>query len=89
MMRKNLEKYKAIWAKIEDIKNIELNTLPVYDAKYIKTKIRIYDDKVCIKFHGLKVAEDYRELEFFTFISIDSLLVLDSNYIQTIVLKKL
>ena len=26
---KLLEKYKAIWTKIEDLKNIELNALPV------------------------------------------------------------
>ena len=32
---KLLEKYKAIWTKIEDLKNIELNTLPVYDGRYI------------------------------------------------------
>ena len=32
-----LEKYKAIWTKIEDFKNIELNALPVYDNRYIKT----------------------------------------------------
>ena len=37
---KLLEKYKTIWTKIEDSKNIELNALPVYDNRYIKTKIR-------------------------------------------------
>ena len=31
---------------IEDLKNIELNVLPVYDDRYIKTKIRRYGDKV-------------------------------------------
>ena len=41
---KLLEKYKAIWTKIDDLKNIELNTLPVYDDRYIKTKIRTYGD---------------------------------------------
>ena len=41
---KLLEKYKAIWTKIDDLKNIELNTLPVYDDRYIKTKIRTYSD---------------------------------------------
>ena len=30
---KLLEKYKAIWTKIEDFKNIELNSLPVYDDR--------------------------------------------------------
>ena len=32
---KLLEKKKAIWTKIEDLKNIELNVLPVYDNRYI------------------------------------------------------
>ena len=35
---KLLEKYKTIWTKIEDLKNIELNVLPVYDDRYLKTK---------------------------------------------------
>ena len=30
-----LEKYKSIWTKIENIRNIELNALPVYDDKCI------------------------------------------------------
>ena len=29
--KKILEKYKAVWNKIEDLKNIELNALLVYD----------------------------------------------------------
>ena len=37
---KLLEKYKAIWTEIEELKNIELYALPVYDDRYIKTKIR-------------------------------------------------
>ena len=34
---KLLQKYKTIWTKIKDLKNIELNALPVYDNGYIKT----------------------------------------------------
>ena len=30
-----LEKYKSIWIKIENLRNIELNALPVYDDKCI------------------------------------------------------
>ena len=30
-----LEKYKSIWTKIEYLRNIELNALPVYDDKCI------------------------------------------------------
>ena len=50
--QKLLEKYKAIWMKIEDLKNIKLNALPVYDDRYIKNKIRTYGDKVYTNFRG-------------------------------------
>ena len=52
---KLLEKYKAIWNKIGDFKNIELNTLPVYGDRYIKIKIRTYGDKVYTNVLGLHV----------------------------------
>ena len=60
---KLIEKYKVIWTKIEDLKNIELNVLPVYDDRYIKTKIGTYGDKVYINFHGLNVPEVYIECQ--------------------------
>ena len=47
---KLLEKYKAILTTIEDLKNIELNALPVYDDRYIKTKITTYGNKVYTSF---------------------------------------
>ena len=31
---KLLKKYKTIWTKIENLKNNELNALPVYDNRY-------------------------------------------------------
>ena len=40
--KKLLEKCKATWSKIEDLKKIQLNALPVYGDTYIKTKIRTY-----------------------------------------------
>ena len=77
---KLLEKYRAICANIEDLKNIKLNALPVYDDRYIKTKIRTYGDKVYTNVRGLSVLEDDIECEPFTVISIDSLLVYDNKY---------
>ena len=55
---KLLKKYKCIWAKIEDLKYIELNYLPVYDRRYMKTKTRTYGEKVYTNFHGLNVPKD-------------------------------
>ena len=82
---KLLEKYQAIQTKIEDLKNIKLNALPVYDVRYIKTKIRTFSDKIYTNVCGLNVPEDDMECESFTIISIDSLLVYNKkNYLQSI-----
>ena len=48
-----LEKYKTIWTKIEDLENIELNALTVYDDRYIKTKIKTYVNKAYTNFRCL------------------------------------
>ena len=71
------------WSKIEYLKNIELNTLPVYDDRCIKTKVKTYHNKVHFKIRGLNVSQDDIEGESFTVISIDSLLVYeDKCYLQ-------
>ena len=43
---KPLGKFKTIYTKIKDLKNIELDGLPVYAKRCITTKIKIYEDKV-------------------------------------------
>ena len=74
---KLLEKYRAIWTKIECLKNIKLK---VYDDRCIKTKIRTFTDKVYANFCDLNMPEDDIEYESFTVISIDYLLVYKSKY---------
>ena len=77
---KLLENYKTIWTKIEGLQNIELNALPGYDHRYLKTKIRTYGNKVYTNFHGLDLPEGGVECESFIIISIDSLLGHASKY---------
>ena len=72
---KLLIKYKATWTKTEDLENIKLKDLPVYDDRYMKIKVRTFGDKVYTNFHGLNVPEDDTECESFSVISIDSLLI--------------
>ena len=52
-------------------RSIKLNALPIYDDRYIYTKIRTHDDKVYTNFCGLNVPEDGVECEPFTTSSID------------------
>ena len=51
------EKYKTIWTKIKDLKNTEMDAVPVYDDKHIKIKIT-YGEKVYANFCRLDVPED-------------------------------
>ena len=62
------------------MKNIELNVLPVYDSRYIKTKIKTCGDKVYTNFRALNVLEDDIECKSFTVISINSLIVYENKY---------
>ena len=39
------------------LKNIEFNMSPVYDDRYIKSKIKTYGDNICTNFSGLNVSE--------------------------------
>ena len=85
---KLLEKYESIPTKIEELEDIELNALPVYDDRYIKPKIRAYGEKVYIKFRGLNVAENDIECKSFTVISIDFLRAYESKYYLQVYLDK-
>ena len=84
--KKLSEKYKVIWTKIEDLKSIKLNTLPVYGYSCIKSKIRRFGDKAYTDVRGLNVLEDDIECEYFTVISIDSFLVYDKKYYMQVYL---
>ena len=77
---KLLDKCKTIGTKIKDLKTIELNALSVYDDRYIKTKIRTHDANLYTNFCGLNVPKYAMECEYFSVISIDSLLVYESKY---------
>ena len=59
------EKYKAIRNKIEALKIIKFNALPVYDDRYIKPKIRAYGNEVYTNFRELNLPKDYINCEPF------------------------
>ena len=45
-----LKKYFEIWNKIKSLIKKEFNSEPVYNDKYIKTKMKIYNDRVYTNF---------------------------------------
>ena len=55
---KLLKKYNKIWEKIGNLMNIEFDSDPAYsdNDKYIKTKIKMYEDRVNTNFQVKKVS---------------------------------
>ena len=43
-------KYNNIWEKVKKLLGVELESQPVYYEKYIKTRVKTFDDKVITKF---------------------------------------
>ena len=57
---KLLKKYNKILEKISNLMNIEFDSESVYgdNDKYIKTKIKMYEDRVNTNFQGKKVSKE-------------------------------
>ena len=72
---KILKKYLKIWNKIKSLIKKELNSEPVYNDKYIKTKIKIYNDKVYTNFQHNKIPKDNEYCACLSVILLDSIFV--------------
>ena len=57
---KLLKTYNKIWEIISNLLNIEFDSEPVYgdNGKYIKTNIKIYEDRVNTNFQGKEVPKE-------------------------------
>ena len=56
--KKLLNKYNKIWEKVEELLNVKFESKPIYgeDDKYIKAKIKSYQDKLNTNFQGKKTS---------------------------------
>ena len=62
------------------MQSTEKNFLPVYNDRYIKSKIRTYSKNVFTNFCGSNVPEDGAKCESFTITSFDSSLAYENKY---------
>ena len=81
-----LKKYKKIWNKISNLLKKGFNSELVYDNKYIKTKIKIYDNKTKTDFYSNKIPEDNEYCTYLSVILLDSVVKIDDNYYPQIFL---
>ena len=68
---KLLKKYNKIWEKIRNLLNIEFDSEPVYgdNDKYIKTKIKMYEDRVNTNVQGKNVLTENASYKCLSLIS--------------------
>ena len=70
-----LKKYSDIWNKIKSLIKKEFNSEPVYNDKYIKTKIKIYNNRVYTNFQHNKIPKDNEYCACLSVILLDSIFV--------------
>ena len=69
-----LNKYNEIWNKIKKTLNTKFHTIPVYDEKYIKAKVRKYNGAIKTNFWGDKISKEGVHQTCIACISIDSVM---------------
>ena len=77
------EKYEQIWGLIKNKLGIKFHSEPVYDKKYLKTKVREYDGVIKTNFLGNDVPNENMHYTCIACITIDSVMNMDKkNYPQ-------
>ena len=71
---KLLQKYTKLWEKVSSLMNIKFYSEPVYgdNDKYIKTKIKIYEDKVNANLQSKRVRKENASYKCLSLILLDS-----------------
>ena len=78
-----LDKYNEIWDKIKGTLDMNLHSMPVYDKKYIKAKIREFNGVIKTNFLGNEIPKESMHYTCITCITIDSVMRMEKkNYPQ-------
>ena len=77
-----LKKYNQMWKRIEKLWEIKFDSKPVSgnDEKYIKTKIKTYDDSVIANLHGKKTPTEKPPCKCLSIIMLHSVIETKKTY---------
>ena len=80
-----LERYTKIWEKISNLIDKKFDSDPVYNNKYINTKIRSYNNDIITNFHNIdnknnKLPEKNKAYKSMSLISLDSIIKINKKY---------
>ena len=79
---KLLKKDITIWERISNLMSIEFDSEPAYGDgdKYIKTKIKMYEDRVNTNFQGKKVPKENASYKCLSLIMLESVIRVNKKY---------
>ena len=83
-----LKKYTKIWEKISDLIGKKLDSEIVYSDKYIKAKIKLYNNNTNTNFQGKKVPKEGFLYKCLSLILLDSVLKMCKKYYPQTILDK-
>ena len=83
-----LDKYKEIWDVIKNKLCIKFHSEPIYDKKYIKTKVRKFDGVIKTNFLGNKVPKENMCYTCIAYVTIDSVVRMDEKYYLQVYLQE-
>ena len=84
------EKYSKIWERVSNLMNIEFCSELIYgdNDKYIKTKIKSYEDKVNPNFQNNKIPKENASYRCLSFIMQDSVIRVNKKYYSEALLEE-
>ena len=80
--KKMLKKYNKIWDTIADLLDVQFDSYLVYgdNEKYIKTNIRMYEDRVITNFQGRKTPKENASYNCIALVSVDCVIRMNKKY---------
>ena len=81
------EQYKQIWSAIKNKINIKFHSKPIYEIKYLKTKIREYDCLLKTNFLDNDIPKENMHYTCIACITIDLALKIDKKIIHNFIQK--
>ena len=78
-----LDKYNEIWGKIKNTLNMQFHSMPVFNEKYIKAKVREFNGVIKTNFLGDEIPKQSMHYACIAYIAIDCVMRLEiKNYPQ-------
>ena len=82
------EKYDKIWDVIKNKLGIKFHSEPVYEYKYLKTKVKEYDGVIKANFLGNGIPKENIHYTCTACITIDSIVKMDEKYFPQVYLEE-